>query len=81
MAEATGTTRDTIEDVPSTGQRVEDAVTYARERLEHAADYFRDREPREILDDVMEYAKTHPTQALIGAVVLGFVAGHLIRRS
>ena len=80
-AEVTGATPDTFENVPSAGQRVEDAVSYARVRLEDAADYFRDHDARAILDDAMQYAKTHPAQALIGAVVLGFVAGQLIRRS
>ena len=81
MDEATGVTGDRFESVPSAGQRVENAVTYARERRETASDYFRDRDARAIRDDVVEYAKTHPSHALIGAVVLGFVVGRLIRRS
>jgi ElaB/YqjD/DUF883 family membrane-anchored ribosome-binding protein len=76
----TDTTGDTLENAPTAGQRVEDAVTYARGRLEDAAAYFRDRDARDILDDVKEYAKAHPTQALIGAAILGLVAGQLIRR-
>ena len=33
------------------------------------------------LDEVTRYARTHPAQALIGAAVIGFIAGRMVRRS
>jgi ElaB/YqjD/DUF883 family membrane-anchored ribosome-binding protein len=33
-----------------------------------------------MMNDVGGYVRSHPTQALVGAVVLGFVTGRLIRR-
>jgi ElaB/YqjD/DUF883 family membrane-anchored ribosome-binding protein len=44
------------------------------------ADYFRTHDLGDMLDDVGGYVKTHPTQALVGATALGFLAGWLLRR-
>jgi len=82
MAEITGTTGSTLEDAAAdTRDRVEDAASHARQRLEDAVGYFREHGVQDVVSDVMDYAKTHPAQAIIGAAVLGFVAGQLIRRS
>ena len=57
------------------------AATGIRDQVSSAADYFRDNGAQEVMDDVTKYVKSHPTQALIGAAVLGFVAGRMGRRS
>lgn len=53
----------------------------AREKLGTAVDYFREHDARAITNDFKGYLQSHPTQALVGAVVLGFLAGRVIRRS
>lgn len=35
---------------------------------------------RHVADDVQSYVKTHPGQALIGALAIGFLAGRLFSR-
>jgi hypothetical protein len=53
----------------------------AKERLDSTVDYFRQHDVRAITNDVRGYLQSHPTQALIGAMVLGFLAGRAIRRA
>lgn len=53
----------------------------ARQTINTAVDYFRENDVRAMTNDVKSYLQTHPTQALIGAVVLGFLAGRVIRRA
>jgi hypothetical protein len=52
-----------------------------KERLSNTVDYFRENDMRAITNDFKGYLQSHPTHALIGAVVLGFLAGRAIRRS
>ena len=59
----------------------ERGVQTAREKVNSAVDYFRENDARAITNDVKGYLQSHPTQALIGAVVLGFLAGRVIRRA
>ena len=69
--------------------QVEDAADEVRQHVDRIADAVRDflhqaseslGQPRELLDDLRGYARLHPAQALAGAVVVGFLAGQLIRR-
>jgi hypothetical protein len=53
----------------------------AREKLNDAVGYFRNHDMRAIGNDLRGYLQSHPTQALVGAVVLGFLAGRAIRRA
>ena len=76
------TTRDEFENVTTqVKDRIEDATSQVKERVEGAVEYFRERGMQDLVDDLTRYVKSHPTQALIGAAVLGFVAGQIIRRS
>jgi ElaB/YqjD/DUF883 family membrane-anchored ribosome-binding protein len=40
----------------------------------------RDNTMRDAMADLKSYVKAHPTQALVGAVVVGFMAGRLLQR-
>ena len=62
-------------------QTARDTLSGAREKLSGAVDYFREHDARAITNDFKGYLQSHPTQALIGAVVLGFLAGRVMRRS
>ena len=44
------------------------------------ADYVRDNTMRDVVTDLTSYVKAHPTQALVGAAVVGFMAGRLMQR-
>jgi ElaB/YqjD/DUF883 family membrane-anchored ribosome-binding protein len=48
--------------------------------LSATADYVRDNTMRDAVTDLKEYVKAHPTQALVGAAVVGFMAGRLLQR-
>jgi len=48
--------------------------------LSATADYVRDNTMRDAMADLKSYVKAHPTQALVGAVVVGFMAGRLLQR-
>jgi ElaB/YqjD/DUF883 family membrane-anchored ribosome-binding protein len=59
---------------------IENAASTVRDRLDDTVSYFRGNDARAMADDLKSFVKSHPTQALIGAVALGFFAGRLIRR-
>jgi ElaB/YqjD/DUF883 family membrane-anchored ribosome-binding protein len=46
--------------------------------MQRAADYVRGNDLQKISADVLDYAKSNPAQALIGAAIAGFVVGRLI---
>jgi ElaB/YqjD/DUF883 family membrane-anchored ribosome-binding protein len=53
----------------------------AADKLVDTADYVRENKMRDMWADLEGYLKAHPTQALLGAVVVGFCAGRMLRRS
>lgn len=60
---------------------LESAADNIKNKIDDAAAYFRDKEARDIWSDVEAQVKAYPVAALIGAVVVGFAAGRLLRRS
>jgi hypothetical protein len=70
-----------LEEQPVQETTYERGVQTARETLNNAVGYFREHDVRAITNDLKGYLQSHPTQALIGAVVLGFLAGRVIRRA
>jgi ElaB/YqjD/DUF883 family membrane-anchored ribosome-binding protein len=48
--------------------------------LSATADYVRDNTMSDVVTDLKSYVKAHPTQALVGAAVVGFMAGRLLQR-
>jgi len=84
--------KDTVSDVKN---RVSDAVSdisqsatdnarrLARQTaasVERSADYFRNNGVQQIAEDLKDYAKANPTQALVGAAVVGFCIGRMMSR-
>ena len=61
-------------------QGIENAASSVREQFDHTVDYFRENDARAMAHDLKNYVKSHPTQALIGAIAIGFFAGRMIRR-
>ena len=59
---------------------VEDTTNAVKSGFDKTVKYFRDRDARAIGNDVKSYLQSHPTQALIGAAVLGVVVGRMMRR-
>jgi ElaB/YqjD/DUF883 family membrane-anchored ribosome-binding protein len=49
------------------------------EGMESAAGYLREHNTEDMLADVEQYVKAHPTTALAGAVVAGFFVGRILR--
>jgi ElaB/YqjD/DUF883 family membrane-anchored ribosome-binding protein len=64
-----------------TSARVQEAGRRAGDAVHATADYFRDQDFAHMVDDVKDYTRTHPVQALVGAAALGFLAAVLIRRT
>ena len=82
ISDAASRTVDTASDIAARAQEtVATAGQDAIKKLSSAADYFREHEMKEIASDLQSYVKTHPTQALLGAAALGFLAAVLLRRS
>ena len=63
---------------PESGMAAE-AGTKAADAMENAAGYLRSRDTTEMWNDVESFAKSHPGQALAGAIFAGFVLGRIIR--
>lgn len=51
----------------------------AADRIGGAAQYLREHEVKDLMSEVESFVKEHPAQALIGAVVVGFLAGRSMR--
>ena len=85
-------TKDELADLSETaaqqarrfGDQMNEGINRATEVVEQQTDravaWLRDLDVRKMMNDVGGYVKSHPTQALVGAVILGFVTGRLIRR-
>jgi hypothetical protein len=56
-----------------------DLVRQAADRVRGAAEWFDNREPGELLDDVRDFARRRPGAFLAGAAVLGILGGRLTR--
>ncbi len=52
----------------------------AADKLGATADYVRENTMQDVLLDLEAYVKAHPTQALLGAAVVGFFAGRMLSR-
>jgi len=57
------------------------AATKAKDTLDSAVDYVREYDVDAMVNSAKRYAKANPVQVLIGALVVGFVAGRMLRRS
>jgi ElaB/YqjD/DUF883 family membrane-anchored ribosome-binding protein len=51
----------------------------AADRIGGAAQYLREHEVKDMMSSVESFVKEHPAQALIGAAVVGFLAGRSMR--
>ena len=51
----------------------------AADKIDGAAQYLREHEVRDMASEVKDFVKEHPAQALIGAAVVGFLAGRSMR--
>jgi ElaB/YqjD/DUF883 family membrane-anchored ribosome-binding protein len=69
--------RSNAERLPST---VNTLAHQTASTLSATADYVRDNTMRDAVMDLKSYVKAHPTQALVGAAVVGFLAGRLLQR-
>lgn len=61
--------------------RVATAADKAASALGSTAEYVRDFESRDIMDDVTNMAKRHPAATLAAAVAIGFLVGRSATRS
>jgi ElaB/YqjD/DUF883 family membrane-anchored ribosome-binding protein len=60
----------------------EDVGRFARraaDKIGGAAQYLRDHEVKDMMSEVQSFIKEHPAQALLGAAVVGFLAGRSMR--
>ena len=74
VAEQAGRLRDKV------NEGIEYAADQVRDQVDHTVEYFRSRDTKRMLNDFTSYVKSHPAQALAGAVIVGFVAARLLRR-
>jgi ElaB/YqjD/DUF883 family membrane-anchored ribosome-binding protein len=57
------------------GPQVSQFARRTADSLGTTADYLREHEMKDMMSDLASFIKAHPTQALIGAAVVGFLAG------
>ena len=71
---------DGMDTVNRATDTIHEAKEQVREFVGDTVDYIRENDFKGMMKDFTGYLKSHPGQALIGAVVVGFVAGRLVRR-
>ena len=80
-ANAVSDATDAAADIAS---RVQDRASAigkkAVDQFNATAGYLRDMDVKEMADDLNSWVKSHPTQALLAAAAVGFVAAALLRR-
>lgn len=72
---------DKVSDLSQTATDV--AKRMARDTVagvQRSAQYFHNNGIQQVAEDLRDYAKSNPTQAMVGAAVLGFVLGRLMSR-
>jgi ElaB/YqjD/DUF883 family membrane-anchored ribosome-binding protein len=62
------------------GERVASAAHSAAGALTSGAQYVREHDARDMIDDVMQLVKNNPGPALLGAAALGFLVGRALSR-
>ena len=81
VSDAASRVKDTASEY---GRKAKDTASeYTRkaaDQLNAATDYFRGHDMKEIADDAKAWVRENPTQAIIGAAVVGFLAAALLRR-
>jgi ElaB/YqjD/DUF883 family membrane-anchored ribosome-binding protein len=55
-------------------------LSSAADKISATADYVREKKVRDMVADVGACIKAYPRQALLGAAVVGFFAGRMLRR-
>jgi ElaB/YqjD/DUF883 family membrane-anchored ribosome-binding protein len=63
-----------------TGEAVRSIANKAAGKVKDTAAYFRNRDVNAIVEDARKYVVANPGPALVGALVVGFFAGRLLRR-
>jgi len=93
VAAAVNDQREAVADfVEGIGDRVESAMPSAegapaefarraKGALNSTADYIRQTDLGDVVEDVKRYTKSNPVPMLLGAVAVGFLAGRMLRRS
>lgn len=80
---ARGAVADGIDSVASRistgGAHVADGARAAADKMESSATWLRDTSGRDMLNSFEAMVKAHPGRTVVGAVVLGFLAGRMIR--
>ena len=85
MSEEVSDVASRVKDTASEyGRKAKDTASeYTRKAADQfnaATDYFRGHDMKEIADDAKAWVRENPTQAIIGAAVVGFLAAALLRR-
>jgi len=61
------------------GRDVSQFARRAADKIGATAQYIREHEVKDMMSEVEDFIKAHPAQALLGAVVVGFLAGRSMR--
>ena len=61
------------------GADVSQFARRAADKIGATAQYIREHEVKDMMSEVEDFIKSHPAQALLGAVVVGFLAGRSMR--
>ncbi len=67
------------ERVSGAGGLQETAGVKVAESMDKTATYLREHDTKAIVTDFEQYAKEHPTQAIMGAVAFGFILGRILK--
>lgn len=62
------------------GERVAGAAHSAADALASGAEYVRDHDVQDMMQDLLEVVRNNPGAALLGAVALGFLVGRAVSR-
>ena len=81
-ADALQSFADTIQEKAGTmpgGDQTTEAGTVAAEKLERAADYVYERNPRQMAGQMQSVLKDRPAVAVAAGAIIGFIVGRMVK--
>jgi len=78
LGDVADTMREKQQQLPG-GQTTQRVAATAADKMDQASVYLRQHEVSDMVNDLQQFARAHPTESLVAAAALGFLVGRALR--